>query len=106
MQEVNLNDEIHFYTDSSVFAVDMIVTQFRIKNEKSVKILIMYDSFSLSSSRRKYFIYKKKLYALITFVIKYDYLCKHSYKSTIIHIDHRSLTHFLKSNVHEDIYDH
>ncbi len=108
MHEINLNDEIHFYTDASAFAVDMIVTQFRIdvSIEKIVKMFIMYDSFFLLFSRRKYFTYKKKLYVMITFVIKYDYLCKHFYKSAIIHTDHRSLTHFLKSNAHENIYDH
>jgi hypothetical protein len=108
MHEINLNDEVHFYTNASTYAADMTVTQFRIDviTEKSVKIFIMYDSFSFSFSRRKYSIYKKKLYAIVTFVIKYDYLCKHSYKSIIIHIDHRSLIHFLKSDAHEEIYDH
>ncbi len=106
MHEINLNDEVHFYTDASVFAVDMTVIQFRIENEKFTKVLIMYDSFSLSFTRRKYFIYKRELYAILIFVTKYDYLCKHSYKSAIIHTDHRPLTHFLKSNAHEEIYDH
>ncbi len=106
MHKINLNDEIHFYTNSFAFATDMIVTQFRFENEKLMKVFIMYDSFSLSSTRRKYSTYKKKLYVLITFVTKYDYLCKHSYKSAIVHTDHKSLTHFLESNVHERIYDH
>jgi hypothetical protein len=107
MHEINLNDEIHFYTNSSAYAANMTITQFRSDHiEKIVKMLIMYDSFFLLFSRRKYFTYKKKLYAMITFVTKYDYLCKHFYKSAIIHIDHRSLIHFLKSNAHEDIYDH
>ncbi len=107
MHEINLNDEVHFYIDSFAYAVDMIVTQFRLDHtEKFVKVFIMYDSFSLSSTRRKYFTYKREFYALVIFVIKYDYLCKHSYKSAIIHTDHRSLTHFLESNVHEKIYEH
>jgi hypothetical protein len=106
MHKINLNDEVHFYIDASVFAVDMTVIQFRVENEKFTKVLIMYDSFSLSLTRRKYLIYKRELYAIVIFVTKYDYLCKHSYKSAIIHTDHRSLTHFLKSNAHEEIYDH
>ncbi len=79
MHEINLNDEIHFYNDSFAYAVDMIVIQFRVdlNIEKVMKISIMYDLFSLSSIRRKYLIYKKKLYVLIIFVIKYDYLCKY-----------------------------
>jgi hypothetical protein len=107
MHEINLNNEIHFYIDAFVFATDMTVTQFRLDHiEKIVKISIIYDSFSFSLSWRKYLTYKKELYVIITFVTKYDYLCKHFYKSAIIHTDHRSLTHFLKSNVHENIYDH
>jgi hypothetical protein len=107
MHEINLNDEIHFYIDSFVYAADMTITQFRSDHtEKIVKMLIMYDSFSLSFNRRKYSTYKKELYVMITFVTKYDYLCKHLYKLIIIHTDHKSLTHFLKSDAHESIYDH
>ncbi len=107
MHEINLNDDIHFYIDASVFAADMTITQFRFDHtEKIVKISIIYDSFSFLLSRRKYFTYKKEFYVMITFVTKHDYLCKHFYKSTIIHIDHRSLIYFLKLNVHERIYDH
>jgi hypothetical protein len=107
MHEINLNDEIHFYIDASVFAADMTIIQFRFDHiEKIVKISIIYDSFSFLFNRRKYFTYKKELYVMITFVTKYDYLCKHFYKSAIIHIDHKSLTHFLRSNAHERIYDH
>jgi hypothetical protein len=108
MHEINLNEKIHFYTNSSVYAAGMTITQFRvdIDTEKLVKVSIMYDSFSLPPSRRKYSTYKKELYALVTFVIKYDYLCKHSYKSAIVHTDHRSLTHFFEFDAHERIYDH
>ncbi len=70
MHEINLNDEIHFYIDSFAYAADMTITQFRLDHpEKIVKMLIMYDSFSLLFSRRKYFTYKKELYALIIFVL-------------------------------------
>jgi hypothetical protein len=107
MHGINLNDEVHFYIDSFTYAADMTVTQFRLDHaERIVKVSIMYDSFLLSFSRRKYLTYKKKLYALIIFVVKYDYFCKHSYKPAIIHIDHRSFTHFLASDAHEKIYDH
>lgn len=49
---------------------------------------------------------QKKQCSLTKFVTKYDYLCKHSYLTTIVHTDHRSLTHFLGSDLHEGIYGH
>lgn len=42
----------------------------------------------------------------MTFCKKYDYLCKHPYKQTVIHTDHKPLTHFLSSDLHEGIYGH
>jgi hypothetical protein len=106
MHGINLNDEVHFYTDASAYAAGMAVTQFRIENGKFVEVSIMYDSFLFPSSRRKYSVYKRELYAIVIFVIKYDYLCKHFYKPAIIHTDHRPLTHFLESDAHEGIYGH
>ena len=40
------------------------------------------------------------------FVIKYDHFCKHSKITIVIHIDHKSLIQFLKSDNHENIYEH
>ena len=69
-------------------------------------MFILYDAFSLSKIQRIYSTYKKKLCVLIKFVMKYDYMCKHFYNMTIIYIDHRLLTRFLKSDFHEEIYEH
>ena len=71
-----------------------------------MEVPIIYDSFAMPPSRQKYPIYKKELYAIVTFVTKYDYLCKHPYVPAIVHTDHRPLTHFLKSDLHEWIYGH
>ena len=71
-----------------------------------MKISILYDSIFFSSTKKKYFIYKRKLCAFIKFVIKYDYFCKHFRNRTIIHIDHKSLIRFLRTNFHENIYEH
>jgi hypothetical protein len=45
---------------------------------------------------------------MIKLVTKYDYLAQHSYKKAIVHIDHKSLTHFLITinDVHDEIYEH
>jgi hypothetical protein len=50
--------------------------------------------------------YKKELCAIVNFVAEYAYLCKHPFNTSIIHPDHRPLVHFLKSDLHEGIYDH
>ncbi len=81
----------HFSIDASLYEDDLIVTQFQVINEKIIEVSILYDFITFNSAERKYSIYKKKLCALIRFVVKYDYLSKHSRNVTIIHIDHKSL---------------
>ena len=71
-----------------------------------MKVLIIYNLFTFAFIKRKYFIYKRKLYAIIMFIIKYNYLYKYLYFSIIIHIDYKSLTHFLNSNLYKEIYDY
>lgn len=72
----------------------------------TIEIFILYDFYIFSFIKRKYLVYKKKLYVLIIFLMKYDYLCKHFYISAVVHIDHRFIIHFLKSDMHERIYGH
>ena len=113
MHGIDLRLAVHFYTDASSYAAGLAITQFQDspsadsagKNQK-VEVPIIYDSFAMPPSRQKYPIYKKELYAIVTFVTKYDYLCKHPYVPAVIHTDHRPLTHFLKSDLHEGIYGH
>lgn len=112
MHDINLRFFMHFYTDVFGFGAGLVITQFRdskivdVMNIKAVKVSIIYDSFTFAFIKRKYLIYKRELYVMIMFIIKYDYLYKHSYLSIIIHIDHKSLTHFLSSDLYEEIYDH
>ena len=73
---------------------------------KAVEVPIAYDSFTFASTRRKYPTYKRELYAVVTFVNKYDYLCKHPYYPAVVHTDHKPLTYFLSSDLHEGIYGH
>ena len=73
---------------------------------KDVEMPLLYDFFIFDLIQRKYSTYKKKLCVIITFYKKYDYLYKHSYQLIIIYIDHKSLTHFLESNLYKRIYDH
>ena len=115
MNEINLILAFHFYCDASEYVAELTITQIQMKHLKNLKLTsendskkvsIIYDSFAFNKTQKKYFTYKKKLCAIVKFTIKYDYLCKHSNNITIIHIDHRSLTHFLFSDSHERIYDH
>ena len=71
---------------------------------RDVEVPVLYDSFTFSPTQRKYPTYKRELCAIITFCKKYDYLCKHPYKPAIVHTDHKPLTYFLGSDLHEGIY--
>ena len=115
MNEIDLTLIFHFYCDAFEYAAELTIIQIQMKHLKNSKLTIeddfekvsiVYDSFAFNKTQRKYSIYKKKLCVIVKFAVKYDYLCKHSNNTTIIHIDHRSLTHFLFSNSHEEIYDH
>ena len=112
MHNINLRFFIHFYINVFEFEVDFAITQFRdfkiidVMSIKVMKISIIYNSFTFAFIKRKYFIYKRELYIIMMFVIKYNYLCKHLYFSTIIYIDYKSLIHFLSSNLYKRIYDH
>ena len=111
MHDIDFSRSFQFYTDASGFDEELIVTQHQNNStdklqKRTIEMLILYDAFSLSRIQRIYSTYKKKLCVLIKFVMKYDYMCKHLYNMIIIHIDHRSLTRFLKSDFHEEIYEH
>ena len=109
MYEYDYSLPIHFYTNASLNDDDLIITQFQKNNqndEKSVKVSILYNSVIFNFTERRYPTYKRELCALIKFVHKYDHFCKHSKNTAIIHIDHKSLIHFLKTDSHENIYDH
>ena len=114
MHDINLCLIVHFYIDVSDFAVELVIIQFQsidtvnttAINNKAIEISIFYDSFALSFIRRKYSIYKRELYDIVTFVTKYDYLCKHFFLPVVIHTNHRSFVHFLKNDLHENIYGH
>ncbi len=112
MHEVNLKLPVHFYIDVSNQAAELAITQFQNaasigsdKEDSLIEIFIIYDLFSWNLTQRNYPTYKKKLCAIVTFLKKYDYLCKHSYQSIITHTNHRSLTHFIEADAHENVYD-
>lgn len=112
MHEMNLKLFIHFYIDVLNWATSLVITQFQnvtlvnlSKSNSLMKIFIIYDSFSWSLSQWNYLTYKKKLCVIVIFIKKYDYLCKHLYLSTVIHMNHKSLMHFLETDAHENVYD-
>lgn len=114
MHGIDADLAIHFYTDASGYAGGLVITQFQnpvevdttSKNGEAVEVPILYDSFTFPGTRRKYPTYKRELYVIVSFVTKYDYLCKHPYNPAIIHTDHKPLTYFLNSDLHEGIYGH
>ena len=115
MHEINFTNEIHFYIDASEYDDDLIVIQRKIEQKidfhistKMIEVSVLYDFFTFNRIQRKYFTYKKKLCAMITLIIKYDYLVKHPYQFVIIHTNHKSLIYFFISNIsiHEEIYEH
>ena len=113
MHEIDLRISIHFYIDASEFTTELVIIQFRASSavdlkdvSTAVKVSILYDFFIFTSTRRIYSTYKKKFYAVVIFTFKFDYFCKNFYISVIIHTNHRSLIHFLNSDIHEEIYEH
>ena len=112
MRGINFRLPVHFYTDASGYETGLAIIQFHvsvnvnISGNDPVEISVVYDSFILPPTRRKYPTYKRELYVIVTFINKYDYFCKHSYIPTIIHTDHRPIIHFLESDLHEGIYEH
>ncbi len=106
MHEYDYSLSTHFYTNASLYERDLMIIQFQIIDEKIIKVSILYDFIIFNLIERRYSIYKKKLCALIKFVSKYDYFCKHLKNVTVIHTDHKSLIWFLRSNAQKRIYDH
>ena len=127
MHGIDLCLPIHIYTDASGFAAGCVVTQFHpatkadvplrkpsTAKQKSgkpsadeagdVEVPVLYDSITFTPTQRNYPTYKRELCAIVTFCTKYDYLCKHPYQPTIVHTDHKPLTHFLASDLHEGVY--
>lgn len=130
MHGIDLMVVCHFYSDASGGGAGFCIAQFRTPEDafvkarrtepsqleeaadaitgllQAVEVPVLYDSFTWSRTHKLYPTYKKELCALVKFSVKYDYLCKHPYNITVIHTDHRPLTHFLISDLHEGIYGH
>ena len=108
VHSINWSLIIHLYTDASEYADDLVITQYQLVdgNLRLVEVSIIYDFFTFSVAERKYHIYKQKLCAMIKFAFKYYYLLQNLNQETIIYTDHKSLVHFLKLSLHDEIYSH
>lgn len=106
MHGINLSLTSHFYVDASRFRAGLAITQVNQTERapKGIEMPIIYDSFTLSWTQRKYSTYKRELCALSKFAIKYDYLCKNPNLPTVIHINYKPLTFFCKSGCYKEIY--
>ena len=108
VHSINWSLIIYLYTDTSEYADNLVITQYQLidDNFRSVEVSIIYDFFTFSVAERKYHIYKQKLCAMIKFAFKYYYLLQNLNQETIIYTDHKSLVHFLKLSLHDEIYSH
>ena len=106
MRGINLQEPIHMYCDASGRGAGLCICQAKAGESSQLEAPVLYDSFPFNASQQKYPTYKRELCAIVKFCSKYDYLYKHPYRPAIIHTDHRPLTYFLKSNLHEGIYGH
>ena len=112
MYSININLVIHFYIDTSGFTTSIVIIQFQeliivdLPNTKVVKVPIIYNLFTFTTTRRKYLTYKRELYTIVTFITKYNYLYKYPYHPTIVYTDYKLLIYFLLSNLYKGIYEH
>ena len=85
-----------------------MITQFQKKDKvfKLIKVLIIYNALTFFTTERKYQMYKQKLYIMIKFTIKFQYLLQNSDCSDIIYTDYKPLVYFLKLSLHNSIYKH
>src|SRR5215469_630394 len=90
----------HFYTDASKFATGLCVIQIR----NGIHYPILYDSFMLTESERRYPTYKRELLAIVRYAQKYNYLLQNPRLPAVFHTDHKPLARFLNSDKHEGIY--
>lgn len=97
----------HLYTDASNFALGMVIMQQwadESKPKRSVFVLIVFDSFALSKSERRYSTYNKELHAIVRALRKYGEYFKDPGNPGVVHTDHKPLVFFLESDAHEGIY--
>ena len=91
---------MHMFTDASGFAAGLLLGQY----EANVLLPILYDSFTFTPAERRYGTYKRELLSIVRFVQKYDYMLSNPHISSVIHTDHKPLTHFQNSDFHDGIY--
>ena len=90
---------VKIYIDVFLYKKNIYICQ--LQNEKMKSLL--YDSMIFNSTQKKYHIYKRKLYAMMHFTIKYRYMffAKNVF---IVYINHKLLINFMNVIKHENIY--
>lgn len=86
----------HFYSDASKYGACLWITRIR----DGVKLPILYDLFSLSSTECKYPTYKRGLLEIVKFAKKkkYDHLLQNPQSPGVFHTDYKPLVRFLSSD--------
>ena len=80
---------VNAYTDAFKYGADLYIGQL----QKGEMRLILYDFIVFNSTQRNYDTYKRKLFAIVMFIDKYEHIFNGK-EVFIIHIDHEFLIDF------------
>ena len=97
---------VHFYSDASKFCGGLCITQFQTPygGGKPIEVPLLFDSFPFSATEVKYPTYKRELFVMVKFALKYDYFLRDPRLPGILHTDHKPLSTFLTTDIHDGIY--
>lgn len=95
----DFSKSIKAYTNVLLYDESLYIRQ--LQNEKMK--FIFYDFIIFENTQRNYHTYKRKLYVMIQFVIKYRHMFN-AKKTFIFHIDHKLFVKFINALKHENIY--
>ena len=99
MFDIDFEFFVNAYIDVFKYDAGLYICQL----QKDEMRLILYDSIAFNSTQRNYDTYKKKLFAIVMFIDKYEHIFNNK-KVFIIHIDHKLLISFMNVEKHSNIF--
>ena len=99
MFDYNFTLFCNIYVDALTYNKNIYICQLQ-KNE--IKF-ILYDCFIFNSIQRNYDIYKRKLFTIVYFIKKYEYIFDEKKRNTI-YTNHKCFVKFINKQTHENIY--